>query len=281
MSIKNMLQQQYSRAQEEYWNKGYTVIRQVFSREQVQAWRAESERLWAIPGLLDDLNLRSEFRRNISDTYVLDRLDPVLDISAPLLDTVLNGNLMNILETILRGPVSLLKCKLIRKDPDTAGYAHHQDYLYWRWLNMLPDALCSVGIPLFPSNVESGSIELFPSYHKTLLASADGNPDADFNIAHIDQKTGEIPELEPGDVLLFHSLTPHRSGPNRSRHPRTLILPSYAVNAPSNLYKQYYTREVMRRRSEFVGFEHYEATLDVVSQRHLERWEETKIGQAH
>lgn len=273
MKSIRMMQQEVSRAQEEYWRKGYTVIKGVFSSAEVQVCRAESERLWVIPGLLDDLNLRSEFRRDIAGTYVVDRLDPVIDISPPLLDTVLDGSLLAILEEILHGSLSLLKCKLIRKDPGTAGYAHHQDFLYWRWLGMSPDVLCSVGIPLYPNNAESGGIELFPGYHKALLPSADGNLDADFNIAHISQSVGEIPELEPGDILLFHSLAPHRSGPNRSSYSRTLLLPSYAVGAPADLYAQYYKREVMRRCSEFVGFERYESALATISQRHMRRAE--------
>lgn len=259
-----------ARAKDEYWTKGYTVLRGVYTMQDIASWRKECERLWELPGLLDDLNLRSEFRRDISGTYIVDRLDPVLDISPVLLDAVLDPRLCNALQEIFQDPVSLLKCKLIRKDPDTGGYSHHQDFLYWRWLGVPADTLFSVGIPLYASNATSGGMEFFPGYHKTLLPSADGSFDADFDIAHLDINTGETPALEPGDVLLFHALAPHRSGPNLSSHPRTLLLPSYAVAQQVDLYSKYYLHEVKRRCTAFVGFERYEATLRSVAMRHAD-----------
>ncbi|MFC5475232.1 phytanoyl-CoA dioxygenase family protein [Paraherbaspirillum soli] len=271
MKSSNITTQQILIAENEYWSKGYTVLKGIFSPEDVASWRKECQRLWTLPGLLDDLNLRSEFRRNTSGTCIVDRLDPVVDISPMLLDAVLDARLLDPLEKILRGPLSLLKCKLIRKSPNTGGYAQHQDFLYWRWLDMSADSLCSVGITLYPSNEESGGIEFFPGYHKALLPSADGNPNADFNIEQIDVSTGETPELEPGDALIFHALTPHRSGPNLSSHPRTLLLPSYAVTQQVDLYAKYYMREVARRCNEFVGFENYEMALKAVSDRHVAR----------
>jgi ectoine hydroxylase-related dioxygenase (phytanoyl-CoA dioxygenase family) len=255
------------RLKDEYWTKGYVVLRGIFNAEDVRKWRSECERLWALPGLLDDLNLRSEFRRDTAGKQVVDRLDPVLDISPVLLDAMLDARLLAPLGEILGAQAALLKCKLIRKDPQTGGYLQHQDFLYWRWLDMAADLLCSVAIPLFPSHAESGGIELFPGYHRALLCSADGNPDKDFDLAEVDVSTGEIPSLEPGDVLVFHALAPHRSGPNLSQHPRTLLLPSYAAGSSTDLYTRYYMREVKRRCSDFVGFERYCGALEVIAAR--------------
>jgi ectoine hydroxylase-related dioxygenase (phytanoyl-CoA dioxygenase family) len=249
------------RSREEYWEKGYVVLRAVFEQSHIEDLRKECDRLWATPGLLDDLNLRSEFRRDVSGTFIADRLDPVLDISQPLLEVASDPRLLKSLTYILGGPTVLLKCKLIRKDPATGGYAPHQDFLYWRWLKMAADKLCSVGIPLYRSDAESGGIELFPGYHDRLLASPNGDTDRDFDVNYIDQQTGEIPAVEVGDLLLFHSLTPHRSGPNNAKHPRTLLLPSYAVTDNTELYATYYKREVARRSREYVGFERFDARL--------------------
>ena len=48
----------------QYWQQGYTVISGLYSPALVDEFRLESERLWRIPGLDDDLNLRTEFRRD-------------------------------------------------------------------------------------------------------------------------------------------------------------------------------------------------------------------------
>lgn len=253
-----------ARAVDDYWTRGYTVVRGLYTGADIAALRSECERLWAVPGLLDDLNLRSEFRRDVDGRFVVDRLDPVLDLSAPLLGAMLAPRLQEALAAILGAPAQLLKCKLIRKDPGTGGYAQHQDFLYWRWLQMPPDALCSVGIPLYTCNEESGGIEFFPGYHRGLLPGAGGNPDADFDISCVDVGTGEVPTVEPGDVLIFHSLAPHRSAANRSSQQRTLLLPSFAVHGPQDLYGVYYRREIQRRCKEYVGFERFEASLNEI-----------------
>lgn len=248
----------------DYWRKGYAVLRGVFGASRIQGLLEECRRLWQMPGLLDDLNLRSECRRDLSGNFVVDRLDPVLDLSSVLLEAVSDPLLMAAISRVLGGHSDLLKCKLIRKDPGTGGYAHHQDFLYWRWLGMHPDLLCSAGIPLFPCGEESGGIELFPGYHGALLDSADGDPDRDFDLALIDTSKGEIPTMDAGDVLIFHSLAPHRSGPNRSGRPRTLLLPSYALTPDRDLYARYYRREITRRVSGYVGFERYDMQLAAV-----------------
>lgn len=253
-----------ARAADDYWTRGYTVLRGMFTDAEVDTWRAECDRLWALPGLLDDLNLRSEFRRDVDGRYVADRLDPVLDLSRPMLDAVQSPSLSAALAAVLGAPAQLLKCKLIRKDPGTGGYAQHQDYLYWRWLQMQPDALCSVAIPLYTSNRDSGGIEFFPGYHRALLPGAGGNPDADFDISCVDVGTGEVPTVEPGDVLIFHSLAPHRSAANHSSQQRTLLLPSFAVHGPQDLYGAYYRREIKRRCEEYVGFERFEVSLNEI-----------------
>lgn len=67
----------------------------------------------------------------------------------------------------------------------------------------------------------------------------------------------QVPALEAGDVLVFHSLTPHFSGRNDSEVPRTVLLPSYSVTDDSRLYQKYYKREIVRRCKEMVGFERY------------------------
>ena len=242
-------------ARAEYWSKGYTVLRGIFGELDVERWRTAASRLWTLPGISDDLNLRAEFRKDTGGRFVLDRLDPVLDLAPELAAATLDDRLLAPLSQILGGASQLLKCKLIRKDPATGGYAPHQDFLYWRWLDMDPRLLCSVAIPLHASTVENGGIEFFPKRHDRIIPSADGDPEKDCDIASIDVVTGETPSLEPGDVCVFHSLTPHRSGPNLGSHPRTLLLPSYALTDDTSLYLRYYAREIPRRGREAIGFE--------------------------
>ena len=249
---------------EQYWKDGYTVLRGVYTRDEIEAYRAECERLWNLDGLDDDLNLRTEFRRGPDGRYVFDRLDPVLDISPALMGAATHPALTSALGTVLDGSAELLKCKLIRKEPGVNGYAAHQDFLYWKWLDESPDKLYTVVINLYPSDARSGGIGFYRGSHQELLPGPADNPEGDFDPAQLDPSTIEIPSLDAGDVLVFHSLAPHFSGPNDSEHPRTVLLPSYCVTDEVGLYQRYYKREIVRRCHEMVGFERYFAHNDSI-----------------
>lgn len=245
----------------EYWEKGYVVISNLYSDEQIHSIQSECERLWNIHGLDDDLNLRTEFRRNVNNEYLLDRLDPVIDISPTLSDAVIHRPLISFIEDILGNEAELLKCKLIRKAQNTKGYAAHQDFLYWKWLNISPDSLCSVAISIYDSDEKSGGIGFYPKLHSHLISGPADNPEGDCDVSNFDVSSVEVPLLKAGDVLLFHSLAPHFSGANLSIRPRTILLPSYSVGTNQNLYEKYYMREVLRRCQDFVGFERYFARM--------------------
>jgi ectoine hydroxylase-related dioxygenase (phytanoyl-CoA dioxygenase family) len=242
---------------EQYWQDGYTVLRDVYTEEEVEAYRAECDRLWSLDGLDDDLNLRTEFRRGPGGRYVFDRLDPVLDISPALSGAASHPVLMSALATLLGGSAQLLKAKLIRKEPGVNGYAAHQDFLYWKWLDKAPETLCTAVVNLYPSDARSGGIGFYRGGHQALLPGPADNPEGDCDPALLDASTVEFPVLDAGDVLVFHSLTPHFSGRNDGRVPRTVLLPSYCVSDETGLYQRYYRREIVRRCREMVGFERY------------------------
>ncbi len=250
---------------EQYWKDGYTVLSGVFGEEEVRALREESERLWNLEGLDDDLNLRTEFRRGPDGAYVFDRLDPVLDISPVLNRAARDPALLGALSTVLGGASELLKCKLIRKEPGVGGYAVHQDFLYWTWLDTDPDALCTAVINLYPCDERSGGIGFYRGAHRELIPGPAGNPEGDCDPARLDQSDVVFPALDAGDVVVFHSLAPHYSGRNNSELPRTVLLPSYCVSDDTALYQRYYKREVVRRCQELVGFERYFGRNDALS----------------
>lgn len=252
----------YLNSKEEYWKNGYTIFSGIYSQQEIENFRSECLQLWSREGLSDDLNLRTEFRRGPDDTWVFDRLDPVLDISPVLTSAVMHPELLHILQIILGGYPELLKCKLIRKDPGVKGYAPHQDFLYWKWLDKEPDLLCSVAINLYDSDENSGSIGFYPGQHAALLPGPKDNPEGDFDPQLLANKRSVFPTLTAGDVLIFHSLAPHYSGQNKGENPRTILLPSYCASRHEGLYKKYYQREIYRRCEDMVGFERYFARIE-------------------
>ncbi|QIQ03791.1 phytanoyl-CoA dioxygenase family protein [Streptomyces liangshanensis] len=241
----------------QYWKDGYTVLRGLYTPAETESYRREVERLFHLDGLDDDLNLRTEFRRGPDGRYAFDRLDPVLDISPGMTDAAKHPALLGALRTILDGSPEVLKCKLIRKEPGTNGYIPHQDFLYWRWLDESPDKLCTAVINLYPSDARNGGLGFYRGTHHALLPGPASDPQADCDPTALDAASIDMPALEPGDVLVFHSLAVHFSGRNAGEVPRTVLLPSYCATDDSGLYRKYYQREVVRRCKEMVGFERY------------------------
>ena len=56
-------------------------------------------------------------------------------------------------------------------------------------------------------------------------------------------------ELAAGDVLLFHSYTPHRSGVNRTESPRRAIYATYNALAEGDLRDQYYAQKIAKLKA--------------------------------
>ena len=63
----------------------------------------------------------------------------------------------------------------------------------------------------------------------------------------VDESRAELANLEPDDLVVFHSLTPHRSAPNRSSEPKRLLLLRYNAVKYGNLYAKYYVRNFKRK----------------------------------
>ena len=165
-----------------------------------------------------------------------DRLDPVIDLSERFAALAADPRLLDLAATHLGGQPQLMKDKFIAKPPGANGYGTHQDGAYWRGLGVDFDRMLTIAIFLDDAKADQGPIECASGFHRALLTGPDGAIDPD------DSTLGPfaVIEAKAGDVLLLHSLTPHRSGPNISDRMRRALLFSYGVDDRSDLYGRYY-----------------------------------------
>lgn len=217
-----------------YRDTGYLVLRRFFFALEAAEWAHECERLWNTTELVDPDNLRTHV---LGSERAVDRLDPVIDVSPVLARVAQATALRSVLRLLLGGDPLLFKDKLIFKPPGARGYRTHQDYAYWHWLPAAPDALLTVMVAVDGANAENGAVEFCPGLHARLLTPEGTAADVD----DTDVPTpGELVETEPGDVVVFHSLTPHRSGFNRSASTRRQLYLSYSAAATGDLRDSYY-----------------------------------------
>lgn len=223
-----------------YSRDGFLVVSDVFNDQGVQELLEESARLW-LAVKIDQKNRRIQWRKRVDGSRTADRIDPVLDIS-PLIEKAANGPcITSVAGQLLNCPKpEVFKCKLISKWPQTTGYAMHQDYTYWPGLgDASPDHFVTALVALDPFEPDCGALELFPGLHHVKLPPAIENP-KDVDESSVDLSTGVSPVLSPGDVVFFHGMAPHRSGPNLSPHNRQSLFFTYVTPGNAELGKQYY-----------------------------------------
>lgn len=219
--------------------RGWAVVTGPFDHEEIEALRAEADRL---------LSNEALFRENEGRGLLLngvprrDRLDPVIDISAPFAEAARDRRLLALVKDVLGGESQLFKDKFIAKPPGAIGYAAHQDAAYWPGLDIAPDQFLTAALFLDRATPENGAIECASGLHRQLLTEP--GIVADPEETNLGRFTVVL--AEPGDVLLLHPLTPHRSGVNRSQVMRRTLLFTYGIDARPDLYGHYQRNRASR-----------------------------------
>src|SRR5262245_16130702 len=209
----------------QYHADGFAVFRGVFPPARIAELDGEAIRLHQRTDLIDQDNIRCRWQ-NDADTAEcrFDCFDPVIDLSEACERIARDPRLLDIVGGLYAEPACLFKDKLIFKAPGTLGYDLHQDYISWK---SFPTSFLTAIVAIDPADANSGATEVFPGYHtQGCLTPPDGmyhKLDDDT----VDLSRGVMLDLAPGDVAVFSGYTPHRSGPNRSRHWRRLLYLSY------------------------------------------------------
>jgi ectoine hydroxylase-related dioxygenase (phytanoyl-CoA dioxygenase family) len=127
--------------------------------------------------------------------------------------------------------------KVMQKQPLTGGaWEWHQDYGYWYKNGFLyPEAMISVMVALTEATTENGCLQVLKGSHKmqrfehNFVGEQQG---ADHVFVEEAAKICELVycELQPGDVLFFHSNILHRSDANNSQKSRWSVISAYNLS---------------------------------------------------
>ncbi len=224
---------------EEYWQKGYTVIKNLFTKNEVNQIIAECDRLGSQPDLFFQEIPEADTRRDIYGKLSRDRLDPVIHLSPIIKKISEDKSLLDLIGKIFDNEAVLFKAKLIFKPAGTKGYGLHQDYAYYQQTGIPADSILSVQIAIDSANEENGALIVYPGLHKSTLPPPDDSP-RDVDPSAVDGAIQEVIEASPGDILIFHSLTPHFSEANLSQSPRRTLYLTYNVKSYGDFYRSYY-----------------------------------------
>lgn len=221
------------------WRRdGFLQLRGAFGAEDVAAWHAECDRLLA-SDLVHEDNLRTRFRIQPDGGRILEKFDPVTDVSPVFAALARDERILSPLRQLLGGEPVLFKDKVIFKPPGAGGYGPHQDYTWWQ--PFPADTLVSVMVAIDGADAANGAIELIPGrHHRHYTAPGELCNLSDEVLAANDLTNWQLVETAPGDLLIFHCLAPHRSGTNVSGVWRRQFYPSYLTGVDEGVWQRHY-----------------------------------------
>jgi phytanoyl-CoA hydroxylase len=217
-----------------YRHDGYVVLRQVLAHDHVEACLAALAALAADPGL-------EPGRRDGSGAFIA--LEPGLDAdtaaradlirkygdftdsSPTLLRAAMSARLHASLDALTgQGRVMLQEMALVKPPKISGDKPWHQDAAYFRGSD--PNLMFGVWIALDPATRDNGCMEVIPGSH--LRGPAPHVPAEDINLCTIRPDLLRLDErvalpMDPGDVLVFHSLLHHYTAANRSEQRRRAL----------------------------------------------------------
>ena len=167
---------------------------------------------------------------------VLCRTENLATHHAGLRALLCEGPMPAVAGALLGEPAVLYKDKLNHKLAGGAGYAPHQDAPAYRFVEV--HVSCMVAIDdATPAN---GCLEVVSGAHDRLWPTDDAGC---LRAEVVEALTWTPVPLRAGDTLWFHSRTPHRSGPNRSRRPRRALYPTYNASSEGDRRADYYRQK--------------------------------------
>lgn len=231
-----------------YVDCGYGLIRGVLSSDEIDRLVRESERLWRLYEGAGTGNLRFGVRSDRSGKTVIDRIDPVADISETFAAVNRDQQLVSIAESGLGEAVTVMKEKLIYRWPGTQGFGAHRDQEYTTPKSGVPGAeVLTISISLDRATRAAGPTEFFPGLRNRATAAPAGEPrDVDERELHGVESC--MPETDPGDLILFDGQIPHRSDWNRSEHCRRVYMISYVPARYPNARRDYYAARISEQK---------------------------------
>ena len=215
----------------DWQNNGYLKISGFFSHEEVaalQKWVAEIAR-WKPTS-----DKWMHHYESTPDGIRLSRSENFVPYHAALKKTVTRGKVVDVVSALMEEPAVLYKEKINYKYPGGGGYAAHQDAPAYEFVPFHITCLISVDA----ATSESGCLYFAQGRHQEGFIALDKNGCIASQVAS-DMAWTAVPTV-PGDILLFGSYIPHKSGANRSNSPRRIIYLTYNALSQGDWREKYY-----------------------------------------
>lgn len=220
-------------SQVDFYNRnGWLLCRPFVGAEilDLQRWVTEVQQ-WSDDG--EWLN----YREMTSNGPKLCRTENFIPFHRELRQVLTSGSVFQIVSALMGEQPSLYKEKINYKLSGGAGFSSHQDAPAYPFI----ETSISCMIAIDESTVLNGCLEVVDAQHQAILPMNERGCIID---EWVEQHDWHPVEMQPGDVLFFHSHTPHRSGTNTSSRDRRAIYPTFNAAREGNLRDAYYEEKL-------------------------------------
>ncbi len=156
---------------------------------------------------------------------------------------------------LLGEPAVLYKEKINHKRPGGAGFAPHQDAPAYRFV----DHHISAMVPLDAATPASGGLSFARGHGRGRMPEQSGRIEP----AVADSLDWQAIDAGPGDVILFDSFAPHRSGTNTTDNPRRAWYITYNAASKGDWRDRYYADKQAEFDAEGADFDGARARISV------------------
>lgn len=214
-----------------YDENGFVVVENLLGIQEIEALKNRLEeiisgRLNHVPEANFDLE-PDVLKGKVTPATKMDALRVVRNLSshdALFLSAAKNQRTLDVVEAILGPNIKIYGDQLLMKPPFYGiEKPYHQDSAYW---SIRPMALVTCWLALDEATVENGCLHFIRGSHKLGLIEhgekwmVGDREDMQVSGSMIDRSKEVAAPLRPGSGSFHHSLTLHRSSPNRSPHRR-------------------------------------------------------------
>jgi phytanoyl-CoA hydroxylase len=201
----------------EYWTYGYTIIKGLYSKAEVQTLKKEYENIW-LEKVADGEIVQDQSKPLVS---LYPRQKDLHFNNKNILEFALNEKALNMLCEFVDEDVDLISTNYYYKPPGMEGMPFHQDNY---GIGVSPNTCHAIWTCLDSTDEKNGGMRFVPTTHQLelLIPKKVYDESADTFGGYVQYL--EVPEgyeiitlkTEPGDAVIYHGNVIHDSTPNES-----------------------------------------------------------------
>jgi len=227
---RHFTQNQLAAFRNMYENQSFVVISNALSQEELHDLKQWTEELE------DNTDILHHYEETNSGDVRLCRSEKIVDYHSGF-DNMLNrGKIKDVVENILDESYTLYKEKINYKYPNAGWFRPHQDAPAYDHSDYHVTALVSID----DATEESGCLEFAKNWSDSKREFYEVDSRGIIAEDKVESLDWIQAPTKAGDIVLFSSYVPHRSGVNRSDNPRRVLYATFNQAEKGDFRKTYY-----------------------------------------